>query len=64
MLAGGAWNGGLCRALGVELPLRVTRELVAHFPERDRSASPTCSMASHGPDSLPAFLFYPFDRRR
>ena len=60
VLAGGSWNGTLCRALGVELPLRVTRELVAHFPERDRSASPTCSMASHGPDALPAFLFYPF----
>jgi monomeric sarcosine oxidase len=59
VLAAGAWNRDLLRALGHPLPLSVTRELVAYFAEESSGSSPTCDLTSHGPDSLPAFLFHP-----
>jgi sarcosine oxidase len=59
VLAAGAWNRDLLRALGQPLPFLVTRELVAYFAEESGGSSPTCDLTSHAPDSLPAFLFHP-----
>ena len=59
VVAGGSWNGGLLAALGLQLPLTITRELVAYFAEESRGTSPTCAFADHGPEQLPAFLLHP-----